>query len=169
MNKQSLFFTTLIAVVSTILFLFLLQNLGRKMKINYQDENKLNLSYTIWFVSILISFFLLLKIALEQIENTIEIIIFSKTIENTFVSVMEKVILNIGFTFLIVLILYLINNFIFKILDTTKNDTIEIENNNFNYFILKGLVLILLTFSISTVFNHFLQWFAPTVDAVFYR
>lgn len=169
MNKQSLFFTALIAVISTILFLFLLQILGKKMKVNSQDENKLNLSYSIWFVSILISFFLLLKIALEQIENSIEIIIFSKTIENTFMSVMEKVILNIGFTFLIVLILYLINNFIFKIIDTTKNDTIEIENNNFNHFILKGFVLIFLTFAISTVFNHFLQWFTPTVDTIFYR
>ena len=169
MNKQSLFFTVLVAVLSTIILFLLLQFLTKKLKFKTENENKLSTSYTIWFTSILLSFFILLKPALEQIENAIEIIIFSKTIENTFLEVMENIILNIGFTFIITFIFYLLVNLIFKISNVTKNDNIEMENNNFNYFLIKGTTLLLLTFSLSTVYNHFLQWFAPIVDTIFYR
>lgn len=169
MNKQSLFFTALVAFFSTIILFLLLQFLTKKLKFKTENENKLSTSYTIWFTSILLSFFILLKPALEQIENAIETIIFSKTIENTFLEVMEKIILNIGFTFIITFVLYLLVNLIFKISNGTKNDNIEMENNNFNYFLIKGTCLLLLTFALSTVFNHFLQWFAPTVDTIFYR
>lgn len=169
MNKQSLFFTVLIAVLSTIILFLLLQFLTKKLKFKTENENKLSTSYTIWFTSILLSFFILLKPALEQIENAIEIIIFSKTIENTFLEVMENIILNIGFTFIITFIFYLLVNLIFKISNVTKNDNIEMENNNFNYFLIKGTTLLLLTFSLSIVYNHFLQWFAPIVDTIFYR
>jgi ABC-type uncharacterized transport system permease subunit len=169
MNKQSLFFTAITAIFSTVLLSLLLQFITKKLRYKTENENKLNTSYTIWFTSIILSFFVLLKPALEQIENAIEIIIFSKTIENTFFEVIEKIILNIGFTFITTFVLYLLINLIFKISNGTKNDPIEMENNNYNYFLIKGITLLVLTFSLSTIFNHFLQWFAPTVDTIFYR
>ncbi|WP_343591601.1 hypothetical protein, partial [Flavobacterium sp.] len=108
MDKQSLFFTCLVAIVSTLLMLMSLQFLAKKLNIKSEEQEKIKISYTIWYVSILISYFLFLKVALELIENSIEIIINSKTIEYTFLTSMQKITIFIGFTFFFTFISYFI-------------------------------------------------------------
>jgi uncharacterized membrane protein len=169
MNKQSLFFTVLVAVVATVLLLMTLQFIVKKRNIKPAEDGKLNTSYTIWFASILISFFLLLKPALEQIENAIEVIIFSKTIDDTFIQVMQRIAINIGFTYFFTFLAYYTIHNVLKFTFGKRNDSIEIEKNNKEYFMIKGILLILFVFSLITIFQHFLQWFAPTVDTIFYH
>lgn len=169
MNKQSLFFTVLVAIVSTILLLMVLQYIVKKMGIKPKDDRELNTSYTIWVVSILISFFLLLKPALEQVENAIEVIIFSKTIDDTFFQVMQRIAINIGFTYFFTFLAYYLIHNILRFIFGTRIDSIEIEKNNKEYFTTKGVLLILFVFSLTTIFQHFLQWFAPSVDTIFYH
>ena len=48
-------------------------------------------------------------------------------------------------------------------------DSYEIEKNNIGYFILKGVVLVLLVFSLISIFEHLLRWFAPVVETPFYH
>lgn len=169
MNKQSLFFTVLVAIIATVLLVMTLQFIVKKKKIKPEEEGKLNTSYAIWFTSILITFFLLLKPALEQIENAIEVIIFSKTIDDTFIQVMQRIAINIGFTYFFTFLAYYSIHNILKFSFGKRNDSIEIEKNNKEYFLIKGILLILFVFSLSTIFQHFLQWFAPTVDSIFYH
>ena len=138
-------------------------------KINIKQDDKISSSFTIWFASFLISFILFLKIALQAIENSIEIIIYSKTIENTFLEVMQKISINIGFTFLATFLVYFIINAIIKLFLGDRKNYIEMENNNITYFVIKGLIFILFTFAILPFFEHFLQWFAPVVDTPFYH
>ncbi|MTH15666.1 hypothetical protein [Flavobacterium sp. LC2016-01] len=169
MDKQSLFFTCLVAIVSTLLMLMSMQFLAKKLNLKPEEQEKIKISYTIWYVSILITYFLFLKVALELIENSIEIIIYSKLIENTFLISMQKITIFIGFTFFFTFISYFTVEKILQLSFGTRLDTIEIEKENIGYYLIKGILLILFTFSLITIFEHFLKWFLPTIETPFYH
>lgn len=169
MNQQSLFFPILVAIIATVLMLMAIQFLAKRQKLNSQSENSINLSFTIWISSFMTSFFLLLKIAVEKTENAIEIIIFSKSINDTFMQVMQRIAIYTGFTFFFTFATYFIVHNIMKYTLGNRVDSIEMDNNNIGYFILKGVMLILLTIAMLTLFDHFLSWFTPVVDTPFYH
>jgi hypothetical protein len=169
MDKQSLFFTCIVAIVSTYLMLLSIQFLSKRLNIKTEHEQNIKISYSIWYISILITYFLFLKSALELIENSIEIIIYSKTIENTVIAAIQKIIIFTGFTFFFTFLSYLIVDKILQLSFSQRLDSIEIEKGNVGYFLVKGILLILFTFSLLTIFEHFLKWFMPTVDTPFYH
>ena len=169
MNKQSLFFTCLVAIVATALMMMAIQYLTKKLNIKPEVEEKINTSYAILTTSIFLAFFMFLKVALEQTENAIEVIIYSKTIDNTFLEVMQRIAIFTGFTFFFTFLSFYIVNAIFKLSLGNRIDSYEIDKNNIGYFIIKGVVLILLVFSLITIFEHFLRWFAPVVETPFYH
>lgn len=169
MNKQSLFFTVIVAIVAFIIMLLTIQYLTKKMNIKNDSSQKINTSFSIWVSSLLISFFIFLKIALEQVENSIEIIIKSESVDNTFFAVMEKIAIFLGFTFLFTFLsLYLIDKSLQFVLGNRINH-IEIEKENTGYFLIKGISLILFVYSVSIFFEHFLKWFMPVVETPFYH
>jgi len=43
------------------------------------------------------------------------------------------------------------------------------EKENTGYFIIKGIILILLAFSLITIFEHLLGWFVIKVETPFYH
>ncbi len=169
MDKQSLFFTSIVGIVAIALMLIAIQFLAKRLKIQTNTEQKINTSYSIWFGSLLLSFILFLKVALELVENSIELIIADKSINNTFVAVMEQIAIFTGFSFLFTFLAYYIVHVIIKFSIGNRNDSIEIEKDNVGYFIIKGLVLLTLVFSLITIFEHFLRWFAPAVETPFYH
>ena len=69
MDEQSLFFTSIVAIVATALMLMLIQFLAKKQNIKPEKEQKVSISYSVWVSSIMITFFMFLKVALELIEN----------------------------------------------------------------------------------------------------
>ena len=169
MNQQSLFFSILVAVIATVLMLMAIQFLAKKQNLKSQSENKINISFTIWITAIMTSFFLLLKIAVEKTENAIEIIIFSKTINDTFIQVMQRIAIYTGFTFFFTFVIYYTVHNILKYTMGNRVGSIEMENNNYGYFTIKGVIQILLTIALLTIFDHFLNWFVPVVDTPFYH
>jgi hypothetical protein len=48
-------------------------------------------------------------------------------------------------------------------------NSIEMEKDNKGYFLIKAIVLILLVFSLQTIFEHFLGWFTIKVETPFYH
>lgn len=169
MNKQSLFFTVVVAIVAFIIMLLAIQYLTKKMNIKNDFSQKINMSFSIWVSSLIISFFIFLKIALEQVENSIEIIIKSENIDNTFFAVMEKIAIFTGFTFVFTFLsLYLVDKSLQFVLGKRINH-IEIEKENVGYFLIKGVSLLLFVYSVSLIFEHFLNWFVPVVEAPFYH
>lgn len=169
MNKQSLFFTSIVAIVATALMLMLIQFLAKKLNIKSEKEEKIKVSYSIWVSSILVSFFLFLKVALGIIENSIELIIYSKTTDNVFIAVMEKIIIFSGFTFLFTFLTYYIVQILQVFFIGKRNDSIEMEKENTGYFIVKGIIIILLAFSLISIFEHLLGWFVIKVETPFYH
>ena len=169
MDQQSLFFTFLVAIVATALMLTAIQFLAKKQKIQIESEQKINASYSIWISSIMIAFFMFLKVALVLIENSIELIIYSKTIEATFMTVMEKIIIFTGFSFILTFLAYFIVHNLLKLSIGNRVDSIEMEKDNKGYFFIKAVILIMLAFSISTIFQDFLGWFTIKVETPFYH
>jgi hypothetical protein len=169
MDKQSLFFTTIVAIVAIALMLMAIQFLSKKLNIKTETEEKFNPSYCIWFGTLLISFILFLKVALELVENSIELLIADNSINNTFIAVMEKIAIFTGFSFIFTFVAYYIVNTILKYLIGNRTDSIEMKKGNLGYFIIKGIILLSFVFSIITVFEHFLRWFAPSVATPFYH
>jgi hypothetical protein len=169
MDKQSLFFTSIVAIVATALLLMSIQFLAKKLNIKSEKEQKITVSYSIWTTSIMVAFFMFLKVALGLVENSIELIIYSKTIDNTFIAVMQKIAIFSGFTFLFTFLAYYVVHVLLTFTIGKRNDGIEMEKNNSGYFIIKGVILILLAFSLITIFEHFLGWFAIKIDTPFYH
>ena len=170
MNQQSLFFTTLVAIIATVLMLMAIQFLAKRQKIQItSNDQNISLSYSIWCMSFLISFFLYLKVALTILENSIEILISPKCPENALLGVIQRIAINIGFTFLFTFLFYYIIGSILKIIFGNRKDNVEIENNNVGYLLIKGVLTIFIVITTLTVFEHFLSWFAPTIDTPFYH
>lgn len=169
MDKQSVFFTCLVAIVATSLMLMSVQFLAKKLNLKSEIEQRTNISYSIWMASVMVVFFMLLKVALELIENSIEIIIYSKTIDNTFIAIMQKIAIFTGFTFIFTFLSYFIVNNILKLTFGNRKESIEMEKENTGYFIIKGILLLLLVYSLINVFEHFLRWFMPTIETPFYH
>lgn len=169
MDQQSLIFTFLVAIVTTALMLTSVQFLAKKQKIQIESEQKINISYSIWISSLMITFFIFLKVALVLIENSIELIIFSKTIEAPFMTVMEKIIIFTGFTFISTFLSYFLVHNLLNILFGSRVNSIEMEKDNRGYFLIKALILILFTFSVLTLFQNFLEWFTIKIDTPFYH
>lgn len=169
MDQQSLIFTFLVAIVATALMLMAVQFLAKKQKIQIESEQKINISYSIWISSIMITFFMFLKVALVLIENSIELIIYSKTIETTFMTVMEKIIIFTGFSFISTFLTYFLVHILLSISFGSRLNSIEMEKDNRGYFVIKALILILFTFSVLTLFQNFLEWFTIKIDTPFYH
>lgn len=169
MDKQSLFFTSIVGIVAIVLMIIAIQFLAKRLKIQIDTEQKINTSYSIWFGSFLLSFILFLKVAVELVENSIELIIADKSINNTFIAVMEKIVIFTGFSFVFTFLAYYIVHIIIKFSIGDRADNIEIEKDNMGYFIIKGLVLLTLVFSLISIFEHFLRWFVPSVETPFYH
>ena len=169
MDKQSLFFTSLVAVISTALMLAAINFLAKKQNLKSQIEQKISISFSIWTSSIMVAFFLFLKVALELIENSIELIIYSNTIETTFLSVMEKIMIFTGFTFIVTFVSYFIVHSLIKFSFGNSNDSIEMEKDNKGYFLIKAFVLIMLAFSLIPIYQDFLGWFEIKVETPFYH
>jgi hypothetical protein len=168
MNKQSLFFTFLVAIITILIAMNLISILAKKRNINISN-NSLNTSSILWYLSILLPFFMLLKVSLEMIENSIEVLIYSATTENTFLAVMEKILIYVGLAFVFSAIVFLITEKLITFTFGKRQDSIEMENNNYSYFIFKLSLSTLLVYSLLSVYEHFLRWFLPVVETPFYH
>lgn len=166
MNTSNLIITTIVGIVTIALFVLVIQLISKK--INYEGEGKLKMAFAVWVGFLTFSFALLLSNCLMATSNAIEVILGQPKSENT-LQIIEKIALFVGFTFMWFFIVYFIIQFITAILLGKRNDNIEIDRNNYGYYIIKGIFFLTLTFSLLSVFENFLRLFSPIVNTPFYR
>ncbi len=166
MNTPNLIITAIVGIIAIALFVLAIQFISKK--INYEEEGKLKTAFAIWFGFTAASFSLLLSSSLKTVSSAIEVILGKVNSENT-LPIIEKIALFTGFTFMWFVIIYFITQFITTIILGKRGNSIEIERNNYNYFIVKGIILLSFTFSLITVFENFLRMFFPIVETPFYH
>lgn len=166
MNTSNLIITSIIGIIAIALFVLAVQFLSKKL--NYDEEGKLKTAFAVWVGFTITSFALLLSSSLKAISNAIEVILGAEKTENT-LTIIENVALFIGFTFVWFVVAFFITQFITAILLGKRTDSIEIDRNNYSYFIIKGIILLAFTFSFLSVFENFLRMFSPVLDTPFYH
>lgn len=166
MNKQSLFFTFLVAIVVLLIAFNLLILYAKKRKIKTDNTT---ISLVLWYSTILVPLFLLLKPALNMIENSIELLIYADSVNNTFIKVMEIILIYTGLTFVFTIVVHLLTEKISIYILDKRDVSIEIENNNFSYFMFKLLISTLFVYTLLSVYEDFLRWFLPVFNTPFYH
>ena len=166
MNTSNLIITAIVGIIAIVLFVLAIQFLSKK--INFEEEGKLKTAFAVWISFSIASFALLLSVALKAVSGVIEVILGMTKTENT-LPIIEKVALFTGFTFMWFVVTYFITQFITAILLGKRTDSIEIDRNNYNYFIMKGIILLAFTFAFLSVFENFLRMFLPALDTIFYH
>jgi hypothetical protein len=104
-----------------------------------------------------------------MIENSIELLIYANSVNNTFISVMEKIIIYSGLTFVFTIVVYLLIEKISIFILDKRDVSIEIENNNYAYFIFKLLISSLFIYVLLSTYEYFLRWFLPVFNTPFYH
>ncbi len=166
MNTTNLIVTAIVGIITIALFILAFQFFSKQ--INYEEEGKLKSAFAFWISFSTTSFALLLSSSLKAVSNGIEVIQSTVKTESM-LPIIEKIALFTGFTFLWFSVTYVIALFITAILLGKRTASIEIERNNYNYFIINGVILLAFTLAFLSVFESFLRMFSPIVETPFYH
>jgi uncharacterized membrane protein YhfC len=104
-----------------------------------------------------------------MIENSIELLIYADSVNNTFIKVMEIILIYTGLTFVFTIVVHLLTEKISIYILDKRDVSIEIENNNFSYFMFKLLISTLFVYTLLSVYEDFLKWFLPVFNTPFYH
>lgn len=166
MNTPNLIITAITGILSVALFVLLIQFFSRK--INHEQEGKLKAAYGIWTGFLTIGFGILLASSLKSISNALAILLNEAKTEST-LPIIRNAALFTGFTFLWFTGLYFLTRLMAVMLLGKRTDSIEIDRNNYNYFLIKGIIFLAFVFSLLSVFENFLLLFSPVVKTPFYH
>ncbi|MCC6448483.1 MAG: hypothetical protein IT215_07345 [Chitinophagaceae bacterium] len=157
----------IIGVLSIIISLTVTQLFLKKEKLSSEKDEKINLSYGILFSTWIISFSLLNFKSISILNEFITIIIRIKTVDFN-MQIFKTSVLFIGIlNFWLILCFYTVEVLSTLYLGKRKNNN-EIINNNYSYFIIKGLLNLSLIYCLMPIFELFLKAFFP-IETPFYR
>lgn len=159
---------TCIGIIAFAISLTISQLLNRKEKLKSENEGKILLSYGIlfssWVISISILIFKMLSILNEFMET-----IYKINNINPLIEISKTSVLFIGLTVIWLILWYYITRVLSLIFVGKRNILIEIERNNYVYFILKGIVFIGFVYCLIPVFEDILRTFLPIIEIPFYH
>lgn len=168
MNTTKTIILCIAAFIALTIIILIIQVLFRKVKNKNTEDGRIKLSIGIWFASLFLSgSFITVK----------AIYIFSEAVDNIFKINPAKAVfesfktgsLFIGLSIVYFLFLYLMVNTLSILIIEKRNDTNEINNNNYSYFLIKGILLIGFTICILPVFEIILRALIPSIQIPFYH
>ncbi|SDC80165.1 hypothetical protein [Niabella drilacis] len=155
-------------VVAFAIVLMIIQLILRKAKSKIDEDGKIQRSFCIWFVTLLLSgTFIIAKM----------VAVFSEAVDNIYKinpsgAVLESFktgALFTGLSIVWLLLWYFIAN-ILSVLNTGKrNEANEVAADNYVFFLIRGMVLIGLSICLLPVFEIILRAFLPGVQVLFYH
>lgn len=157
----------IIGVISIVISLTVTQLFLKKEKLSSESNGQINLSYGILFSTWIIGFSLLNFKSISTLNEFITVIMKIKTVDFN-MQIFKTSVLFIGIlNFWLILCFYTIEVLSTFYLGKRKNKN-EIINNNYSYFIIKGLLNIGLIYCLMPIFELFLKGFFP-IETPFYR
>ena len=158
----TLFITGLISIA---LLLFGMQIKFTKLSKNDED-GKLKSSFSIWVGAIFLASSLMISKMLTTLNDAINIY---KSFNSPIISALKTSSIFIGLSAIWMLVLILIINILSILIFEDRKEKQEIQNDNYNYFILKSLILIGSTLALSPAFESLLKIFLPIIQTPFYH
>ncbi len=158
----TLFITGLISIA---LLLFALQIKFTKLSQNNED-GKLKTSFSIWAGAIFLASSLMLSKMLTTLNDALNIY---KSFDSPIISALKTSSMYVGLSAIWIVVLVFIINILSNLIFEDRKEKQEMENDNYNYFILKSLMLIGSTLALLPAFESLLKIFLPIIQTPFYH
>ena len=159
---------TSVGIIAFAISLTVSQLFIRKEKSKSESEGKILLAFGILFSSWVISF-AMLNFKTLSILNEFADTVYKVSTENPLLEIVKTSVLFIGLTNTWLILWYYITKALSLLFTSKRNDTNEIENNNYVYFILKGIVFIGFVYALMPIFESVLRTFFPNIEIPYYR
>lgn len=166
MNNIKILSLSVIGIVLFIISITLVKFLLKQSKII--PEKTFTLSYSTWTVCLLISFSIINAKALSVINEALDLI-YKTQISNVVYETLQITALFIAISVVWFWVSYLLNSYIVILLLGNRINANEIDNDNYTYFLIKGITLISLNSLFLIVFTDFLRTFLPNINTPFYH
>lgn len=159
---------TSIGIIAFAISLSLTQLLIRKEKSKSESDGKILLAFG-FLSSSWVMCFSLLNYKTLSILNEFSDTIYKINTTNPLTEIARTSVLFIGLTNTWLIIWYYITKALSVLYTGKRNEVNEIENNNYVYFVLRGVVFIGFVYSLMPVFENVLRIFFPTIEIPYYR
>lgn len=159
---------TSIGIIAFAISLTVTQLFIRKEKSKSESDGKILLAYGILFSSWVISF-AMLNFKTLSVLNEFTDTIYKVNTGNPLLEIVKTSVLFIGLTNTWLILWYFITKALSLLFTGKRNDSNEIESNNYAYFILKGIVFIGFVYTLMPVFEGVLRAFFPNIEIPYYR
>lgn len=163
--------TITIAIIGIIAFaisLTIIELLNKKSKAKAEKEGAFVLAYGIWYSALIISSTILIFKTLTVNNVAIETI-SGMAKEMSYENIFKTSVILWGINFCWLLIGVYLNKVFSNIFFGKRTNKYEIENNNYVYFLMRGVLLIGFIYILLPVFELTLRFFLPSIDVPFYR
>lgn len=164
--------SSIIVIISGIfafaLALLLIQYFVKELRKKASTSETLNISFGLWFGSLLLSIILLLSKALSVMNDAINVLIsFPK--DGLYIEIIKSGSIFIGLAFLWFIISFYINKIFSRLIFSLSSDDVEMEQNNISYFLIKGIMIIVFILILLPTFETLLRGFILSVDTPIYH
>lgn len=167
MDTTKLITLTIIGIASIGISLTVTQLFLRSAKRKSETDGKINLSYALSFTTWVIVFSFLNLKSITILSEYIDLINKTNS-ESSIFEIFKTSVLFIGLSNVWLIIWYFIAKGFTLIFVGKRNNIKEIENDNFPYFILRGMLNLSFIYCLMPVFEVLLRTFFP-IEVPFYR
>ncbi|RXR21625.1 hypothetical protein [Flavobacterium stagni] len=163
MDKQSILFSILALIIATIILFIGLSYYSKAKKIRILDDNQLNTSYSVWLLGIILPFFIYSSVSIQLSETTIETIINTDSINDTFFQILYRLVIYFGVAIILSIASFYLIFKIVGIIFGGRSLFVELENSSTGLFIIIIIINVFFSFSILSPIKDFLNWYLPEV------
>lgn len=168
MNTQKTVILIIVGIIAVAISVLIIQLLLKKAKLKAEVNGTLNKSFAIYFSMLFLSTSVIqiksISILSEAVDN-----IFKLKIEGAVFEVLKTSSIYTGISSLWFLLWYFVANVFAVISIGKRDDLIEIEKDNYTYFLIKGIILFGTIISLSSIFEMLLKFFIPSIQIPFYH
>lgn len=168
MNTGKITTLFLIGLIALAISVTMTQLLTRKEKIKAGNDGKINMAYAILFSSWIIALAMLNFKAVTTLDEFSDLVRKINP-EKALTEILKTGVLFIGLTNTWLAIQYYITKVFLWIFTGNRNDSNEVENNNYTYFLMRGVLMVGFIYALMPVFEKLLRLFFPDIEIPFYR
>ena len=168
METNKIIILAIIGIVSFAVSLTVVQLFIRKRKLKSEVSKETNLSYSVLFLTWVISFTILNFKLISMLNEFIDLVHKTNS-QNPIQEIVKTSILFIGLANVWLIIWNSIANAFSLIFIGKKDSMNEIANNNYAYFLMKGTLAVSFVYCSMPIFEIALKHFLPNIEIPFYH